>query len=317
MPPLGYASFLLQSPSQHDSVLVEMLQSAGAVLYVKTNVPQTMMTGDSENSIFGRTLNPHNTSLTAGGSSGGEGSLVSFRGSILGVGTDIAGSIRIPSFCCGVYGFKPTTNRVPYGAQVSGAMEGLPGPIPPAGSLAQSLDDIELFLSTILGRRPKDYDSTALAVPWRGPVKLPIRLRIGVLPIEKLLPLHPPVKRTLNKATPVPAAAGHEIIDLPQSPAMSVSFINRLTFEYYVSASDKSLEHFGPDGEPMVVSVVMRANPMFTGSMPVDIDMPTYEKDAQHVSSKTCLRRSLEETVGGEQTRCGACTTVSAHSRST
>ncbi|KAK1963020.1 amidase signature enzyme [Colletotrichum sublineola] len=76
-----------------------------------------MMTADSENNIFGRTLNPRKTSLTAGGSTGGEGALVAFRGSVLGMGSDIAGSVRIPSLCCGVYGFKPTADRIPYGGE--------------------------------------------------------------------------------------------------------------------------------------------------------------------------------------------------------
>lgn len=289
---VGYASFLNEQPSQHDSALVEMLQDAGAVLYVKTNIPQTMMTGDSENNIFGRTLNPHNTSLTAGGSSGGEGSLVSFRGSILGVGTDIAGSIRIPSFCCGTYGFKPTANRVPFGRQVSGAMEGLPGPVPSAGPIAQSLDDVELFLSTILSSRPEDYDSTAVAAPWRGPVKLPSKLRIGVLPIENALPLHPPVKRALENAISALESAGHEIVRLPENPATSVALISRIAFSYYIMGPDKSGEHFGPDGEPQVASVAMRANPMFTGPMPVPFETEAYEK----INALHGVRHEYEES---------------------
>ncbi|KAK4498039.1 hypothetical protein PRZ48_010695 [Zasmidium cellare] len=87
-------------PDTEFSSLPKLLLDLGAVLYCKTNVPQTMMTADSDNNVFGRTLNPNNLSLTAGGSSGGEGALIALRGSILGVGTDIAGSIRIPSICC-------------------------------------------------------------------------------------------------------------------------------------------------------------------------------------------------------------------------
>jgi Asp-tRNA(Asn)/Glu-tRNA(Gln) amidotransferase A subunit family amidase len=68
--------------------------------------------------------NPHKLSLTAGGSSGGEGALVGMRGSILGVGTDIAGSIRIPALCCGTFGFKPSTDRIPMGGQVIPVKDG-------------------------------------------------------------------------------------------------------------------------------------------------------------------------------------------------
>ena len=97
---IGYVSFLGEKSSAN-SALVEILLNLGAVLYVKTNIPQTLMTADSDNNIFGRALNPHNTLLNAGGSSGGEGALIAFRGSPLGVGTDVAGSVRIPALCCG------------------------------------------------------------------------------------------------------------------------------------------------------------------------------------------------------------------------
>lgn len=101
------------------------------------------MTADSENNVFGRTLvslpassdvqaqllsvllqNPYKLSLTAGGSSGGEGALVGMRGSLIGVGTDIGGSIRIPALCCGTFGFKPTTDRIPMGGQANPVRDG-------------------------------------------------------------------------------------------------------------------------------------------------------------------------------------------------
>ena len=61
--------------------------------------------------MFGQTYNPHGTGRCAGGSSGGEGALVAGGGSVLGLGSDIGGSIRIPSSMCGICGFKPTACR--------------------------------------------------------------------------------------------------------------------------------------------------------------------------------------------------------------
>ena len=87
---LGIAAFCFK-PATTNSPLVDLLLSLGAVLYCKTNVPQTMMALDSHNNVFGRTMNPANRQLTAGGSSGGEGALIAMRGSILGVGTDVGG----------------------------------------------------------------------------------------------------------------------------------------------------------------------------------------------------------------------------------
>ncbi|CEL10192.1 Putative General amidase GmdB [Aspergillus calidoustus] len=282
---VGYVSFLAREPAASNSALVEMLLDLGAVLYVKTNVPQTMMTADSDNNIFGRTLNPHNTTLTAGGSSGGEGALVAFRGSILGVGTDIAGSIRIPALCCGVYGFKPTIDRIPWGGQVADiAMEGLPGLKPAAGPLAHSLSDINLFMSTVLRADPWKYDATASPVPWQGlsdttnpqPV-----LTIGVLPEDAHFPLHPPVRRALDSAITALSNAGHRIFHLDSDPTRDLAYANRLAFQYFVYGPH--IDHIASSGEHPVPSVAKMSSPMFTGPFPVDMELPPYEKiDALH-----------------------------------
>jgi len=246
------------------------------------------MTADSENNVFGRTLNPQNTSLTAGGSSGGEGSLVAFRGSILGIGTDIAGSIRIPALCCGIYGFKPSANRVPYGGQAAGGMQGLPKLTASAGPLAHDLDDIDLVLRAILSSRTDDYDSTAIFSPWRT-VQIPRRLRIGILAEEKVFPLHTPIRRAMRTATEALAEAGHEIVHLSSDPSTSVSLANRLAFSYYILGPDQSHEHFGPHGETRVASVAARYNPMFSGSFPVEtyLELEPFEKMNQlHIARR-------------------------------
>ncbi|KAJ6125187.1 hypothetical protein N7471_012504 [Penicillium samsonianum] len=170
-------------------------------------------TADSENNIFGRTLNPHNTILTAGGSSGGKGALVPFRGSISGVGTDIAGSIRIPALCCGVYGFKPTVDRIPFGGQVSGAVKGIPGLDPVAGPLAHSIADLKLQMSSVVadGQAWK-YDSAAVGVPWQttpSGINASESFTIGMLADDEHFPLNPPVKRALDRAVEALTRAGY------------------------------------------------------------------------------------------------------------
>ena len=72
------------------------------------------MIPESTNSFFGRSVNPHNIVRSCGGSSGGEGALVASKSSIIGIGTDIGGSVRIPANFCGVYGFKPCWKRGTY-----------------------------------------------------------------------------------------------------------------------------------------------------------------------------------------------------------
>lgn len=84
---------------------------AGGIIIVRTNLPQFAMTFESVNDIYGRVTNPYDLNRTSGGSSGGEGAIQSSRCSMIGIGSDVGGSIRIPSAFCGVYGLKPSSTR--------------------------------------------------------------------------------------------------------------------------------------------------------------------------------------------------------------
>lgn len=147
---LGFAS-LAYKPASTSAPLVLLLESLGAIIIAKTNIPQTLASLDSINNVFGRTYNPFNRLLTAGGSSGGEGVLVAMHGSAVGIGTDIGGSIRIPAMCNGVYGFKPSEGRVPYGGQGSLSVPGMSrtGVQAVAGPIARSVEDITLIMREV------------------------------------------------------------------------------------------------------------------------------------------------------------------------
>lgn len=92
--------------------VVQHLLDAGAIPLGLTNVPELGLWIETYNKVYGQTNNPHDTSRTPGGSSGGEASIVAAGGSSFGVGSDVGGSIRIPSSFCGVYGHKSSTDRV-------------------------------------------------------------------------------------------------------------------------------------------------------------------------------------------------------------
>ncbi|KAI3394262.1 hypothetical protein diail_2965 [Diaporthe ilicicola] len=251
---LGFIAYLDNGPSQENSYMVDTLLSLGAVLYCKTNIPQTLMTADSHNNVFGRALNPWNTSLTAGGSTGGEGALIAFRGSPLGVGTDVAGSIRIPALCCGLYGFRPTTGRTPYGKQAPIANPGLRTILPSAGPLANDLGALEVFLKSVISTRPALLDSTVLDVPWRnvGPPKS--KLRIGVLAEDPLLPWHPPVKKAVSDIAGLLRAQGHETVSLTAQECLTAASYDVATQLF--SLDKTSAEILAKGGEPLVPSLV-------------------------------------------------------------
>ncbi|XP_074603259.1 fatty-acid amide hydrolase 2-A-like [Brevipalpus obovatus] len=94
--------------ADRDAFVVATLKEAGAIFLALSNVPELLLWFDSHNNVHGRTNNPYDLSRIPGGSSGGEGALVSSAASIVGIGSDIGGSIRIPSFYCGLFGHAPT-----------------------------------------------------------------------------------------------------------------------------------------------------------------------------------------------------------------
>ena len=96
-----------------DEMHVERLRQAGAVVLGKTNVAQLLIYAESDNPLYGRTVNPWNPERTCGGSSGGEGAIIAAGGAPMGLGTDIGGSVRYPATFCGVAGLKPTAGRCP------------------------------------------------------------------------------------------------------------------------------------------------------------------------------------------------------------
>lgn len=253
---LGFVSFLNHPPSTENSALVDILLAAGAVLYVKTNVPQTMMTADSHNNVFGRVLNPYRETLTAGGSSGGEGALIAMRGSLLGIGTDIAGSIRIPALCCGTVGFKPSVGRVPYAGQKSAGRPGMTGIAAVAGPLCHSVRDAELLLRVVFDAPTDDMDDMALGFPWIEPSTPSTQpLTIGIMPEDPHVPLHPNIQRTLGMAVEKLANAGHRVVDL-SSQISFLSSASDLSFRFFrIDPDQTQLQHICDSGEPAIPSL--------------------------------------------------------------
>ena len=100
---------------------------------------------EMESNLFGRTVNPYNTELSPGGSSGGEAALIALRGSLLGIGTDIGGSVRVPAAWCGIYSLKPSIARTPSSGMQTWFHEGVDYILAVIGPMARSLDDLELY----------------------------------------------------------------------------------------------------------------------------------------------------------------------------
>ncbi|KAM0450893.1 hypothetical protein ACHAO4_006284 [Trichoderma viride] len=229
---------------KEDCQIVSILRDAGAIFYCKTNQPQAIMHIEST-SFYGRTLNPHNTGLSSGGSTGGEGALLAMRGSVLGLGTDIGGSIRVPSSFCGIYGFKPTSYTLPRKDILPmGALAEL-SILASIGPMGTSLRDLDLLTSVALASKPHLLDPRLIPIPWTGLNTAPKAspLKIGIMMNDGFIIPQPPVTHALNWA----------VEKLKASNAFSVK-----SFEPYEVATALKNIHlaFWPDGGRGVREVI-------------------------------------------------------------
>lgn len=216
-------------PATQNSPLVDLLESLGAVIIGKTNVPQTMGALDSCNYLFGRTLNPLNRQWTVGGSTGGEGALIAMRGSMVGFGTDIGGSIRVPAMCNGIYGFKPSVGRVPFGGQEGGQMPGK-GRVSlqaVAGPLARSVADLGAIMEEVVPRAEL-FGEDCIPGRWHGefPFRLPEtqgrNVTIGVLRSDGIVEPLPPIAKVLDEvAQTLRKTPGVEVVEIPVPAALT------------------------------------------------------------------------------------------------
>lgn len=139
---------------QEDAVVVERLKAAGAIVVGKTNTAEFGWVAITDNKLFGATRNPWNLERTPGGSSGGAAAAVALGMCPLAIGSDMGGSIRIPSSFCGTFGFKPSFGRVPQYPDFPGCET-----ISHIGPITRTVRDAALVMEVIAGRDDRDYFS--------------------------------------------------------------------------------------------------------------------------------------------------------------
>jgi amidase len=192
---LGLKSAL---PSTRDATLVARLRDAGAIPIARTNLPDLLFAFESDNLIHGRTNNPYDLSRTSGGSSGGEAALIAACGSPFGLGSDAAGSVRLPAHFCGIAGIKPTSGRLPR-----------TGHVPPAGGWIESLWQIgpmarhveDLCTLMPLLARPDGLDQTVIGMPNGHPTDVRIGdLRIAFFTDNGIVPADPETITVVERA---------------------------------------------------------------------------------------------------------------------
>lgn len=214
---IGYTQDV-NSPADEDAVLVQVIRDAGGTPFTKTNVPQTMLSFECGNPLYGASRNPYDPSRTTGGSSGGEAGLLSSDGSPLGIGSDVyvalfplyyysppparnsqafsssavkqiltfplffpcnsGGSLRIPAHFSGCFALKPCNRRI----SLDGCVSSNPGSeviSVTMGGMGRSVADVELIHRVLFDASPKVAETSAVVPLAYREVKLPSKLRFG------------------------------------------------------------------------------------------------------------------------------------------
>ncbi|KAK9779857.1 putative Amidase [Seiridium cardinale] len=204
-----------------DGPVVRLLKDAGAVPYVKTNLPITLLSFESTNDVWGRCTNPHNNKYSPGGSTGGEAALLALGGRI-GIGSDVAGSVRAPAHFSGIYSLRCSTGRWPklgFCTSMPG-QEGVPSVYSP---MTRTLDDLTYFTRSIINMEPWKYDPSVHPLAWRPEIEKEFaaksKLRVGVLRTDGVVDPSPACARAMTKVEDALRAEGHEIVEIsPPSP---------------------------------------------------------------------------------------------------
>lgn len=193
-----------------DAALVATALDAGAIVLGKTNLPQLMLSMETDNDLYGTTWNPWDLTRVPGGSSGGEGAAIASGQSPLGLGTDIGGSIRIPAAWCGIVGLKPTAGRW----SLKGAAAGLPGQEAlrsVAGPLARTVADVELLMLALDGPAQHRHDPAVPPLAWSRCAGVE-GLTIGVFEDDGVISPAASVCRAIREAAEALRAAGATVV---------------------------------------------------------------------------------------------------------
>eukprot|EP00079_Xenopus_tropicalis_P024600 XP_012817414.1 PREDICTED: vitamin D3 hydroxylase-associated protein [Xenopus tropicalis] len=216
----------LDELEEEDSVIVKVLKKQGAIIFAKTNVPQTLICYETSNPIYGLTTNPHNHTKGAAGSSGGEGALIGGGGSILGFGTDIGGSIRLPSSFCGIAGLKPTPNRLSLHG-VRPCVDGMLAVLLCIGPMARDVDSLVLCMKALLCDEMFKLDPRVPPLPFNEEVYSTSQpLRIGYYETDGYTLPNPAMRRVFLETKKLLEEAGHMLI--PFKPPRTEYMLNEL-----------------------------------------------------------------------------------------
>lgn len=201
--------------AEESAPVAERLIGAGAILLGLTNTSELCMWPESGNRVYGLTRNPYDPRRTSGGSSGGEGAAIGAGGSPLGLGSDVGGSIRIPSAFCGIFGHKPTPGLVPNALIYPPPGDGAAAErLLCTGPMARRAEDLMPLLRIIAGPDPRDLHARKLSLGDPGSVSIE-GLEVLVGERTSNYPVAREVREARDRAAAALEAAGARVTRRP------------------------------------------------------------------------------------------------------
>ncbi|WKY03800.1 hypothetical protein Q1695_005059 [Nippostrongylus brasiliensis] len=218
-------------PSDADSLLTAQAKQLGFVPFVQTNVPQSLLSYSCSNPVYGVTNSPLDRERTSGGSTGGEAALLAADGSIIGIGGDVGGSIRIPCHFTGMAGIKPSSLRFSH-RNSHGAVPGRPLVNANEGPMAKDIKTCVEFLKEVWGDNwITENDPYVAPVMWNKDMyRRGNKYRVGYYVDDGWFTPAPAIKRAVLEAKVHLEAAGHTVVPLrlPRVPEMMRHYVRAL-----------------------------------------------------------------------------------------
>lgn len=235
----GGATELAEHVPATDATAVARLRAAGAIVFGKTNLPAWSGDMQTYNDLFGTTSNPWALGDSPGGSSGGAAAAVACGFTAFELGTDIGGSVRIPSHLCGTFGLRPSHGLVPADGYLAGLRRGQADlDVNVFGPIARSAADLELLLDVLAGARAADAEVWPVRLP-----AAPVRpLRVGLWLDDPFCPVDPGYVDVLRDLGSGLADLGADV----SSARPDVSFAESFATYWTLLGAANGLN--GPDG---------------------------------------------------------------------
>lgn len=244
-----------------DSITVERLEAAGAVIVGTTNTPALAHTIKTDNRLVGATATPFDLERSAGGSSGGSAAAVAAGLATIATGSDIGGSLRVPASCCHVIGLKPTFGRVPTDSRLDAF--GTHTPFMVGGPIGRSTEDVALAFDILAGQDDRDPLSVPDGDDVLAATDRPAEdLSVGYSQNLDVQPVDPTVRGIVDDAVDDLAAAGVTVADvdvsLPDYEPLRSAYYTQVG-GYFAALAARIEERFGIDLETADVEETLRS----------------------------------------------------------